>query len=48
MDLDDNGSLLEALRASQPDEVYHLAAQSFVEASFERRGRITSHLRRHM
>ena len=35
IDLSDMGSLVEALRISEPDEVYHLAAQSFVEASFE-------------
>lgn len=34
-DLSDTGSILESLKISQPDEVYHLAAQSFVEASFE-------------
>jgi len=34
-DLSDTGSLTEALEISEPDEVYHLAAQSFVEASFE-------------
>lgn len=34
-DLSDAGSLVEALKISEPDEVYHLAAQSFVEASFE-------------
>jgi len=34
-DLSDAGSMIEALRISEPDEVYHLAAQSFVEASFE-------------
>lgn len=34
-DLSDAGSLIEALKISKPDEVYHLAAQSFVEASFE-------------
>jgi GDPmannose 4,6-dehydratase len=34
-DLSDFGSIVEALKISQPDEVYHLAAQSFVEASFE-------------
>lgn len=34
-DLYDSGSVLEALTVSSPDEVYHLAAQSFVEASFE-------------
>jgi len=35
MDLIDTGSLVEAIKVSQPDEVYHLAAQSFVGASFE-------------
>lgn len=35
VDLSDAGSLIEALKISKPDEVYHLAAQSFVEASFE-------------
>lgn len=34
-DLVDMGSLLDAIRISKPDEVYHLAAQSFVGASFE-------------
>jgi len=34
-DLSDAGSLIETLKLSEPDEVYHLAAQSFVEASFE-------------
>ncbi|MBI3858886.1 MAG: GDP-mannose 4,6-dehydratase [Thaumarchaeota archaeon] len=34
-DLGDFGSLGEALEVSEPDEIYHLAAQSFVEASFE-------------
>jgi GDPmannose 4,6-dehydratase len=34
-DLNDTGSIVEALRISEPDEIYHLAAQSFVEASFE-------------
>ncbi len=34
-DLIDVGSLLDAIRISKPDEVYHLAAQSFVGASFE-------------
>ena len=34
-DLSDTGSLIEALKTSTPDEIYHLAAQSFVEASFE-------------
>lgn len=34
-DLTDEFSLLEALKASDPDEVYHLAAQSFVGTSFE-------------
>jgi len=34
-DLSDTGSIIEALKISEPDEIYHLAAQSFVEASFE-------------
>lgn len=34
-DLNDMSSLSEALDVSDPDEVYHLAAQSFVEASFQ-------------
>lgn len=34
-DLSDVGSLIEALKISEPNEIYHLAAQSFVEASFE-------------
>lgn len=34
-DLLDEASLVSALRASRPDEVYNLAAQSFVHASFE-------------
>lgn len=34
-DLVDASSLVEAVRISEPDEVYHLAAQSFVGASFE-------------
>jgi GDPmannose 4,6-dehydratase len=34
-DLLDMSSLLDALKASKPDEIYHLAAQSFVGASFE-------------
>jgi len=35
VDLADASSLTEAVRVSEPDEVYHLAAQSFVGASFE-------------
>lgn len=35
VELSDAGSIVEALRNSEPDEIYHLAAQSFVEASFE-------------
>jgi len=35
VDLSDSSSLVEALKISEPDEVYHLAAQSFVQASFE-------------
>jgi len=34
-DLSDTGSLIETIKISEPDEIYHLAAQSFVEASFE-------------
>ena len=33
-DLSDSASILEAIDISQPDEIYNLAAQSFVEASF--------------
>ena len=34
-DLLDAGSIVEAVEISKPDEIYHLAAQSFVGASFE-------------
>jgi len=34
-DLVDAGSIIEAVKISEPDELYHLAAQSFVGASFE-------------
>lgn len=34
-DLVDAASIMEAINISEPDEVYHLAAQSFVGASFE-------------
>jgi GDPmannose 4,6-dehydratase len=34
-DLVDASSIIEAIKVSQPDEIYHLAAQSFVGASFE-------------
>jgi GDPmannose 4,6-dehydratase len=34
-DLVDASSIIEALKISRPNEVYHLAAQSFVGASFE-------------
>jgi len=34
-DLVDATSIVEAIKISDPDEVYHLAAQSFVGASFE-------------
>lgn len=34
-DMADMSSLLEAVSASEPDEVYNLAAQSFVSASFD-------------
>lgn len=35
VDLVDATSLIEAIKISEPDEIYHLAAQSFVGASFE-------------
>src|SRR2546422_10122666 len=35
MDVTDHSSIIEALNYSAPHEVYHLAAQSFVGASFE-------------
>jgi len=35
VDLTDTSSVMEAVKISQPDEIYNLAAQSFVEASFE-------------
>jgi len=35
VDLLDSFSILEAIRISRPDEIYNLAAQSFVGASFE-------------
>ncbi len=35
VDLIDTGSILEAIKISNPDEIYHMAAQSFVGASFE-------------
>ncbi|MCM8798299.1 MAG: GDP-mannose 4,6-dehydratase [Candidatus Omnitrophica bacterium] len=34
-DLIDTASIVEAIEISQPDELYHLAAQSFVGTSFE-------------
>ncbi len=34
-DLSDSASLYEAVKISEPDEIYNLAAQSFVEASFD-------------
>lgn len=34
-DLIDAASIVEAIKISRPDELYHLAAQSFVGASFE-------------
>lgn len=34
-DLIDAASVTEAIKTSEPDEIYHLAAQSFVGASFE-------------
>ena len=35
IELVDSGSVVEAIKVSNPDEIYHLAAQSFVGASFE-------------
>jgi len=35
VELADTSSIMEALRIANPDEVYNLGAQSFVEASFE-------------
>jgi GDPmannose 4,6-dehydratase len=35
VDLVDSSSIFEAIKISEPDEVYNLAAQSFVGASFE-------------
>ncbi len=35
IELIDTGSITEAIRVSRPDEIYHLAAQSFVQASFD-------------
>jgi GDPmannose 4,6-dehydratase len=34
IDLVDSSSIIEAIEMSKPDEIYHLAAQSFVGASF--------------
>lgn len=34
-DLTDSSSIVEAIKISEPDEIYNLAAQSFVGASFE-------------
>ena len=34
-DLIDTPSLIEAIKISQPDEIYHLAAQSYVGSSFD-------------
>src|SRR5436190_17137307 len=34
-DLLDQGSLTDAIQASEPDEVYNLAAQSYVKASWD-------------
>ena len=34
-DLADSASIVEAVKTAKPDELYHLAAQSFVGASFE-------------
>jgi GDPmannose 4,6-dehydratase len=35
IDLTDTSSIMEAIQVANPDEIYNLAAQSFVEASFE-------------
>jgi GDPmannose 4,6-dehydratase len=35
-DVTDSGSIMEAITISEPDEIYNLAAQSFVGASFEK------------
>lgn len=35
IELIDAGSIIESVKVSNPDEIYHLAAQSFVGASFE-------------
>lgn len=34
MDLDDSSSIMQCVKISKPDEIYHLAAQSFVDTSF--------------
>jgi len=34
-EMSDMASIIEAIKISRPDEIYHLAAQSFVEAAFE-------------
>jgi GDPmannose 4,6-dehydratase len=34
-DMTDQGSLISALTVAQPDEIYNLAAQSFVQTSFK-------------
>lgn len=34
-DLADSGSIMQAIKSSQPDEVYNLGAQSFVKASWD-------------
>ncbi len=34
-DMTDQSSILNAIKISEPDEIYHLAAQSFVESSFQ-------------
>jgi GDPmannose 4,6-dehydratase len=35
VEITDMGAIIEALKTSEPDEIYHLAAQSFVGSSFE-------------
>lgn len=34
VDISDLGSIVEVIRKTKPDEIYHLASQSFVEVSF--------------
>ena len=34
-DLIDTPSLIDSIKTSEPDEIYHLAAQSYVGSSFD-------------